>query len=114
MSAVLFFKNALFLHLLWRQIKSNGFMFKVIPVRSIAKRFVGRQAAAAQGDLLPAAKIVHVSVLIHYFKISLNYERAVVVYRNFCCRHFYFFLDKQITFLIISSEAKIDFYPHLF
>ncbi len=74
-------------HLLRRQIKGHCLMFQMPVVRPIAKGFVFGQAAAAKAQCCPALQSVYISLCVYNFKIALNFERAVGVYRNFCCCH---------------------------
>ena len=62
-------------------------MLEVSLVRTITKRLVGRQAAAADRNNSAALQAVLVALCVYNFKIAVNFNGAVAVYSKFSFFH---------------------------
>ena len=62
-------------------------MLEMAPVRTVAKRFVLGEAAAANADNLPSGEAVRCSIAIDDLEISFQFERSVAIDDDLCCGH---------------------------
>ena len=76
------------LYLFRWQFKGYRLMFKMTFVRSITKWLVGRPAAPAQGNDSPALQAVGIAIHVNNLKISVKFNRAIVVDRYFRFGHY--------------------------
>jgi hypothetical protein len=62
-------------------------------VRPVAKWFILRPAATANGNNRAALQAVFIALHIHYFKITFYSNRTVIVYGKPCFAHIYVFRE---------------------
>lgn len=73
-----------YLYFLRRQIKSYCIMLKVPLVRPITKRLIGRKPATANRNYGAALQSIIIALHIYYLKITLYFNRTIIVYCKFC------------------------------
>jgi hypothetical protein len=61
-------------HILRRKGKCDGVMLEVIFMRAIAKWFIFRKTATANGDYFPSSQIILGAGFVDNLKISLNFQ----------------------------------------
>ena len=62
-------------------------MLKMTLVRTVAKRFILRHAAAADRNYCAALQAIFITLHVYYFEVPVNFNRTIAVYRQFCCCH---------------------------
>ena len=77
------------LHLFGWEVECLGVMLEMAFVATIAKRLVGRKATTADRNHRAALKAIYIALCVYYFKIAVNFHRAVAVYRKSGFGHSY-------------------------
>ena len=83
-------------------------MLKMALVGSITKGFVGRSAAATQGNDCSTLQAIGIAIHVNNLKIAIQFNRTVVVDRNSCLAH---------SFAVVICAARYIRFrspPHLY